>query len=210
MKKIITAVLCASLLGLSACSATAPTASPASVSPTPSAAVAPTPSPAAQPESTESQIVEKSFPVTVDETIDTLSNYVKDYVQVLPADMKVETTEKESEGSSVAGTSYSYIPYDGVTIPLLDSKETGNVQSVTMIVSLDKLTEENSTDVLLYLGALVGLFEPDTDTLTLVDDELDIVNATSSGKALNLSTGTCAKYMYMVSDGIAMLSIDPI
>ena len=72
------------------------------------------------------------------------------------------------------------------------------------------MTEENSTDVLLYLGALVGLFEPDTDTLTLVDDELDIVNATSSGKALNLSTGTCAKYMYMVSDGIAMLSIDPI
>lgn len=212
MKRTMIAAACLALLA-GCSSGTAPTTSP-EITPSNTTAlteeIIPTTSPESDIKETSSQVQEKSFNTTVEEVIQVLEANLKESVQVLPSDVEAGISPDEENDIRAKGTTYYYPIYEGVTLYILDSEETGKVQTVYMIIDSGKLTKEIAGDVGRYLAVLTGMFEPDDAALVLVDRELNIANSSFSEDNIYLSTGTIASFMYVISDGIAMLSIDPV
>lgn len=152
---------------------------------------------------------ETLFNTTVDEVISVLDASLKDYAHVLPSDITPTTSDWEAVGNTVAGTYHSYLIYDGVTLNIVDSAQSGKVQSVSLIADASKLTEESSWDFACYKSILVAMFEPDNERWDSIDSDLNINNDDFSENNIYLSTGTVAEYTYTIVDGLVTLSILP-
>ena len=171
-------------------------------SPTNTIAITPTPTP-------DAIIEEIVFDTTVDEIISVLAANVEDNASVSPLTIIPEVTTSEASGNTVAGTYYSYIIHDGFSVNILDSAQTGKVQSVSVIASANKLTEDIAYDLGCYQATLVAMFEPDQAKWEDIDADLNIANASFSEDNIYFSTGTIADYMYTITDGVSMLLIQP-
>ena len=53
------------------------------------------------------------------------------------------------------------------------------------------------------------MFEPDSEKWADIDADLNIAQASFSEDNIFFATGSIANYMYMISDGVSMLTIDP-
>ena len=174
----------------------------------------PTPSPTSTisitPTSTPDVTIEEIvFDTTVDEIISVLAINVEDKASVSPLTIVPEVTTWEVSGNTVAGTYYSYIIHDGFSVNILDSAQTGKVQSISVIASANKLTKDIAYDLGCYQATLVAMFEPNQAKLEDIDADLNIADASFSEDNIYFSTGTIAEYMYTITDGVSMLSIQP-
>ena len=190
-------------LTLTACGGSGGQASstPAS-SPTPTVSTTASPIP-------DTTVEEVVFNTTVDEVIRVLAANVEDTVSVSPLDVTPDVEPQEPVGRLVAGNSYGYNIYDGAALIIVDSNQSKKVQSISVFVDTDKLTNDTAYDLGCYQATLVAMFEPDETTLEKVDAELNIANSSFSEDNIYFSTGTIAEYTYTITDGIAILTIDP-
>ena len=200
MKKTLALICCLSVLTLAACSTPTATESPQVSAVSESDATASPQSPSME---------ETVFNTTVDEVISVLDSGVEDYAHILPSDITPTTLDWDAVGKTVAGTYYSYLIYDGVTLNIVDSAQSGKVQSVSLIADISKLTEESSWDFICYKSILVAMFEPDNDRWSSIDTDLNIDSTDFSEDNIYLSSGTVAEYTYTIVGGLATLSIDP-
>ena len=201
LKKISLSLCCLSFLVLSACGGTPSSTPPAS-----------TPAETDTPETAPTQplVEEHVFETTVDEIISVLSTNVEGDVTTLPIDITPTTQAWDAGASTVAGTFYTYALFNGATLNITDSGQTGKVQSISLITDVSELTEDTARELGRYQAVLVAMFEPDDAMLTTVEGELNIANASLFENNLYMSTGSIAEYLYVISDGIIMLMIDPI
>ena len=200
MKKTLALICCLSVLTLAACNTPTATESPQVSAVSESDATASPQSPSME---------ETVFNTTVNEVISVLDSGVEDYAYILPSDITPTTSDWDAVGKTVAGTYYSYLIYDGVTLNIVDSAQSGKVQSVSLIADISKLTEESSWDFICYKSILVAMFEPDNDRWSSIDTDLNIDSTDFSEDNIYLSSGTVAEYTYTIVGGLATLSIDP-
>ena len=150
------------------------------------------------------------FQVTVDEVIKILSDNMPSEVSVLPSNIEPTTIEQEKTENSPAAKVYSYSCYDGVDIQISESIISQKVSSIFVIANIEKLSNEALYDLGCYEANLVGMFEPDRTKWDTIDNELNIENSNFSENNIYMSTGTMAEYLYIIDDGVSMLSITPI
>lgn len=202
-KKLSLLLIPAMALSLTACGSSGAQTS-STPTPSPTTTITATPSPSA-----DSFIEEVVFDTTVEEVISVLATNVEGNASVSPLSITPETMYSESSGIAVAGTYYSYVIHDGFSVNILDSAQTGKVQSVSVIASTNKLTKDIAHDLGCYQAVLVAMFEPDQSKWEQIDADLNIANASLSEDNIYFSTGTVADYLYTISDGITMLMISP-
>lgn len=204
MKKKLSMLLVPAIaLTLTACGSSGGQAS-GTPAPSPTSTVSTTASPTS--DTTAEEVV---FNTTVDEVISVLATNVENTVSVSPLDVIPDVEPQEPMGRLVAGNSYGYTIYDGVSLIIVDSSQSKKVQSILVFADTDKLTNDTAYDLGCYQATLVAMFEPNEATLEKVDTELNIANSSFSEDNIYFSTGTIAEYTYTITDGIAMLSIDP-
>lgn len=177
-----------------------PSPSPILLEPTPAISEAPSPN---------VSIDEKVFNTTVDEVVRVLAANTDGIAHVSIADVDPEIDEWEAQGSSVAGNYYSYTIQDGLAIAIIDSAQTGKVQSVSVTALVDSLSNDAAYDWGCYQVTLISMFEPDADRLAGIESDLNIQNTSFSDDDIYFASGSIAEYMYMISGGTSYLSIDP-
>ncbi|MCC2258137.1 hypothetical protein AAAT94_08300 [Intestinimonas aquisgranensis] len=178
---------------------------------TPVASTEPSPTQTTAPISTEHvETEEVVFNATPDDFIQALAAYVEDTASVSPLDITPESEPWEPSEDAVSGTYYSYAIHDGFSVNIIDSTQSGKIQSVSVTAVSDSLDVESARDLGCYQAAIVAMFEPDQDTLSTIDADLNIAETNFSEDNIYFSTGSIASYMYVISDGFSMLSIDPL
>ena len=207
MKKRLSLFLVPAIaLTLAACGSSG---SQASISPSPSPILLePTPAISEAPSSSVS-IDEKVFNTTVDEVVQVLAANTDDVAHVSITDVEPEIDEWEAQGSTVAGNYYSYTIHDGLAIAIIDSAQTGKVQSISVTAFEDSLSNDAAYDLGCYQATLISMFEPDSDRFADIVADLNISNMNFSDDNIYFSSGSIAEYAYMISGGVSMLSIDP-
>lgn len=205
MKIALIAVACFVLL--TSCSQQ-PTETPAPpATPAPTQISTPTPSPTF----TDNEVVDEvAFNTTPEEVIEVLAANIEDSASVSPLDITPETAAWDPSGTTVAGTYYSYAIHDGFSLNIVDSTQSGKVQSVSVIASASSLTEESARDLGRYQATIVAMFEPDSNRWDTIDADLNIAQANFSEDNIYFATGSIASYTYVITDGVSMLTIDPL
>lgn len=146
---------------------------------------------------------ETVFPITSAEFADDMHTNIEAF-STEPALAMVNVDK-----NNVKTLQYAYNVYDWIDVFCYEA-EVGQLKSVTLITSTDKITDtDRAGEFGGTLASLISYFEPDESTLAQVDADLDIVNQFLTEGTMNFASGSIAEYMYMVNDKTIMLSITP-
>lgn len=112
----------------------------------------------------------------------------------------------DAENGDLVAYSYSICP--GASCILYEAKDSGELTQVFLTGDSSQLSESDAKVFGSYLAVVTGGFSSSKEIASL-DESLDIANAAFTDGTMNFFNGESASFSYIVTGGLAMLTVLP-